>query len=105
MDRIIKSLISNPKLIDEYEKKQRQNLVRVQTTTGSTYAGYIKDSDDDGIWFEPLFDDYYPAYIFKTDIKKIIVPTNPEKEKKTLKGRSVISTPIKKLNLECSCMD
>jgi hypothetical protein len=47
--------------------------------------GYIKDCDDDGIWFEPLYDDFHPAYIFKTDIKKIIVPTNPEEEKEIMR--------------------
>ncbi len=47
--------------------------------------GYIKDCDDDGIWLEPLYDDFHPAYIFKTDIKKIIVPTNPEEGKEIMR--------------------
>jgi hypothetical protein len=85
MSRIINAIVTNPKLLEDFKKKPRHNLVRVQTSSGSTYAGYIKDSDEDGIWFEPMFEDYYPAYIFKSDIKKIIVPTNPEEEKATLR--------------------
>lgn len=97
MSRIIDIIVKNPKLLEEFKEKPRHNLVRVQTLTGSTYAGYIKDSDEEGIWFEPLFDDYYPAYILKSDIKKIIVPTNPEEEKEKLKGQSLISNMMKKL--------
>lgn len=97
MSRIIEVIVKNPKLLEEFKNKTGHNLVRVQTLTGSTYAGYIKDSDEEGIWFEPLFDDYYPAYILKSDIRKIIVPTNPEEEKEALKGQSLISTMMMKL--------
>ena len=85
MSRIIEEIVTNPALLEHYKNKPGYNLVKVQTLTGSNYLGYIKDSDDDGIWFEPLFDDFYPAYILKTDIKKIIVPTNPEEEKEILR--------------------
>lgn len=30
---------------------------------------------------EPLSENFHPAYIFKTDIRKIIIPKNPEEEK------------------------
>lgn len=85
MSRIIEEMVNNPSLLEHYKKKPEYNLVKVQTLTGSNYLGYIKDCDDDGIWFEPLYDDYHPAYIFKTDIKKIIVPTNPEEEKEIMR--------------------
>lgn len=85
MSRIIEEIVTNPSLLEHYKNKPGYNLVKVQTLTGSNYLGYIKDSDDDGIWFEPLFDDFHPAYILKTDIKKIIVPTNPEEEKEVLR--------------------
>ncbi|VVB89380.1 Uncharacterised protein [uncultured archaeon] len=85
MSKIIDEIVRNPKLLADYKRKPETNLVKVQTLTGSTYLGYIKDSDEDGIWFEPLFEDYHPAYIFKTDIKKIIVPTNPEEEREALR--------------------
>lgn len=97
MSRIIDIIVTNPEILDEFKKKPKHNLVRIQTSTGSTYAGYIKDSDDEGIWFEPLFDDYHPAYIFKADIKKIIVPVNPEEEKASLKGKSHIPNEMIRL--------
>ena len=85
MSRIINEIVNNPALLLDYKRKAGYNLVKVQTLTGSNYLGFIKDCDNDGLWFEPLFDDFHPAYIFKTDIKKIIVPTNPEEEKEILK--------------------
>lgn len=85
MSRIIEELVNNPSLLEHYKKKPEYNLVKVQTLTGSNYLGYIKDCDNDGIWFEPLYDDFHPAYIFKTNIKKIIVPTNPEEEKEIMR--------------------
>lgn len=80
VSRILDEIINNVNLIEELEQKSKNNLIKVQTKTGSNYLGYITDSDEEGIMFEPLFDDYYPAYIFKKDIKKIIIPTNPEEE-------------------------
>lgn len=97
MSKIIDIIVRNPKLLEEFGKKPAHNLVRVQTSSGSTYAGYIKDVDEEGIWFEPLFDDYYPAYIFKSDIRKIIIPTNPEEEKASLKGKSILPSEMIKL--------
>ena len=85
MSRIIEEIVNNPTLLAEYKKRPGYNLVNVQTVTGSNYLGYIKDTDEDGIWFEPLFNDFHPAYIFKNDIKKIIVPTNPEEQKDIVK--------------------
>ena len=84
MSRIIDEIINNPHLLEDLGNKPNYNLIKIQTMTGSKYLGYIKDCDDEGIWFEPLFDDFYPAYIFKKDIKKIIIPTNPEDERKAL---------------------
>lgn len=78
--RIIEKIINNPNILNEFREKPRINLVRVQTITGSIYMGYIKDSDEEGIWFEPLSDDYHSAYILKKDLRKIMVPFNPEKE-------------------------
>jgi hypothetical protein len=97
MSKIIETIVTNPDLLEELKNKPGHTLVRLQTSSGSTYAGYIKDSDEDGIWFEPLFEDYYPAYVFKTDIKKIIVPTDPEEEKASLKGKSLLPDEIMKL--------
>lgn len=97
MSKIIETIVTNPDRLEELKNKPKYTLVRLQTSSGSTYAGYIKDSDEDGIWFEPLFEDYYPAYVFKTDIKKIIVPTNPEEEKASLKGKSLIPDEMIKL--------
>ncbi len=84
MSRIINEIVKNPKVLKDFKNRPNHNLIKVQTITGSKYLGYIKDCDEEGIWFEPLFGDFYPAYIFKKDIKKIIVPTNPEEEKKAL---------------------
>ena len=84
MSKIIDEIVKNPKLLEYFKKKPENNLVKIQTLTGSTYLGYIKESDEDGVWFEPLFNDFHPAYIFKSDIKKIIVPTNPEEEKDSI---------------------
>ncbi len=95
--KIIDAIVKNPNLLEDFKKKPGHNLVRIQTSTGSTYVGYIKEKDEDGIWFEPLFDDYYPAYIFKNDIKKIIVPINPEEEKASLKGKSTLPNDMIKL--------
>jgi hypothetical protein len=80
MGRIIEQIVKNPRILKDYQNKPEINLVKVQTVTGSTYLGYIKDSDEEGVWFEPLMGDFYPTYIFKSDLKKIIVPTNPEEE-------------------------
>lgn len=85
MSKIMDEIIRNPKLLENYNRKPRHNLIKVQTVTGSKYLGYIKDCDEDGIWFEPLFKDLYPAYIFKRDINKIIIPTNPDEEIEALK--------------------
>lgn len=85
MSRIIDEIVKNPNLLSDFKNKPENNLVKVQTVTGSTYLGYIKDSDEEGIWFEPLMGDFHPAYIFKNDIKKIIVPANPEEEIEALK--------------------
>jgi hypothetical protein len=78
--KILEKLINDPDILEEFRKKARINLVRIQTITGSIYMGYIKDSDEEGIWFEPLSDDYHSAYILKKDLRKIMVPSNPEKE-------------------------
>jgi len=80
MGRIIEQIVNNPKILEDYQNKPEINLVKVQTKTGSVYMGYIKDSDEEGVWFEPLMGDFYPTYIFKSDLKKIIVPTDPEEE-------------------------
>ena len=80
MGRIIEQIVNNPAILEEYRNKPEINLVKVQTVTGSTYMGYIKDCDEEGVWFEPLMADFYPTYIFKSDMKKIILPTNPEDE-------------------------
>ncbi|MCZ7362824.1 MAG: hypothetical protein O8C58_05765 [Candidatus Methanoperedens sp.] len=85
MSRIINEIVTNHELLRDYKRKPEHNLVKIQTLSGSSYLGYIKDSDDDGVYFEPLFDDFHPAYIFKTDIKKIIIPTNPDEQIETLK--------------------
>lgn len=85
MSRIIEEIINNPVILADYKKLPGYNIVKVQTVTGSSYLGYIKDTDEDGIWFEPLFDELHPAYIFKSDIMKIIIPKNPEEQKEILK--------------------
>lgn len=85
MSRIIEEIVNNPTLQADYKKRPGYNLVKVQTITGSSYLGYIKDADEGGIWFEPLFDEFYPAYILKSDLKKIIIPTNPEEQKEIMK--------------------
>jgi len=85
MSRIIEEIVNNPMLQADYKKRPGFNLVKVQTITGSSYLGYIKDADEDGIWFEPLFDEFHPAYILKSDLKKIIIPTNPEEQKESMK--------------------
>ncbi|NJD78661.1 MAG: hypothetical protein FIB08_16460 [Candidatus Methanoperedens sp.] len=85
MPRIINEIVKNPNLLIDFKNKPNHNLIKIQTITGSKYLGYIKDCDEEGIWFEPLFDEFYPAYIFNRDIKKIIVPTNPDEEKETVK--------------------
>ncbi|MDO8724786.1 MAG: hypothetical protein Q7J35_01800 [Candidatus Methanoperedens sp.] len=85
MSRIIEEIVNNPMLQADYKKRPGYNLVKVQTVTGSSYLGYIKDADEDGIWFEPLFDEFHPAYILKSDLKKIIIPTNPEEQKENMK--------------------
>ena len=84
--KILDKIINNPNIIEEFRKKPRINLVRIQTITGSIYMGYIKDSDEEGIWFEPLSDDYHSAYILKKDLRKIMVPSNPENEISTEKS-------------------
>ena len=88
MSRILEEIINNPNLLSELKNKPAHNLIKIQTITGSTYLGYIKDNDEEGVWFEPLHDDFHPAYIFKTDIKKIIVPTNPGEEKEMMKKQT-----------------
>jgi hypothetical protein len=85
MSRILEEIINNPGLLSDLKNKPAHNLIKIQTITGSTYLGYIKDCDEEGIWFEPLQEDFHPAFIFKSDIKKIIVPTNPDEEKEILK--------------------
>ncbi len=85
MSRILDEIINNPEVLSDFKKKPGHNLIKVQTITGSTYLGYIKDRDEEGVWFEPLFfDEFHPAYILMKDIKKIIVPSNPEEEKEGL---------------------
>jgi len=32
-----------------------------------------------------LFDEFHPAYILKSDLKKIIIPTNPDEQKEIMK--------------------
>lgn len=84
MSRILEEVINNPGLLLKLKSKPAHNLIKIQTITGSTYLGYIKDCDEEGIWFEPLQEEFHPAFIFKSDIKKIIVPTNPDEEKDIL---------------------
>ncbi len=84
--KILEKIINDPNILEEFRKKPRINLVRVQTTMGSIYMGFIKDSDEEGIWFEPLSDEYHSAYILKKDLRKIMVPSNPEKEISTEKS-------------------
>jgi hypothetical protein len=84
--KILEKIINDPDLLEEFRKKPRINLVRIQTITGSIYMGFIKDNDEEGIWFEPLSDDYHSAYILKKDLRKIMVPSNPEKEISTEKS-------------------
>jgi len=88
MSRIIDEIVNDPGLMSNLKNKPGHNLVKLQTLTGTTYLGYIKDNDEEGVWFEPLLGDFHPAYIFKKDIKKIILPTNPEEEKEALKRQS-----------------
>lgn len=85
MSKILDEIITNLDLLADIKKRPKNNLIKVQTKTGSNYLGYIIDNDEEGVLFEPLFDDYYPAYIFKRDIKKIIIPTTPEEEKEILR--------------------
>lgn len=88
MGRIIEQIVNNPKILEDYKNKPEINLVKVQTVTGSTYMGYIKDSDEEGVWFEPLMGDFYPTYIFKSDLKKIIVPLILKKKLKRYENRN-----------------
>lgn len=84
--KILDKIINDPDILEELRKKPRTNLVRIQTTSGTIYMGFIKDSDEEGIWFEPLSDDFHSAYIFKKDLRKIMVPSNPETEISTEKS-------------------
>lgn len=56
--------------------KGKENVpVRIQTLSGATYEGTIDSMDCLGVLFIPTNkQDFDPAYIFYTDIKKFMLP-------------------------------
>lgn len=55
-------------------KVKKSELVRIQTTSGSTYDGTLEDVDCMGVLFVASDKTLDPAYILYSDIKKFMLP-------------------------------
>ena len=55
-------------------KIKNNELVRIQTTSNSTYEGTLSSMDCLGVLFIPSNKSLDPAYILFTDIKKFMLP-------------------------------
>lgn len=55
-------------------KMKKDERVRIQTVTGSTYEGKISSTDCLGVLFVPNDPAFDPAYILFTDIRKFMLP-------------------------------
>lgn len=61
------------------KKVQDSELVKIQTTSGSTYEGTLEGVDCMGVLFVATDKSYNPAYILYSDIKKFMLPEHSRK--------------------------
>jgi hypothetical protein len=55
-------------------KMKKDELVRIQTVSGSTHEGKLSSTDCLGVLFVPTDPAFDPAYILFTDIRKFMLP-------------------------------